>query len=483
VNCSRCNRPCTIQDHLTCWDSHITGNKERRTTHVGRPAESQLRVNEILQSETNIEKQRKLHQQDKKARWFIAGATREDGSYGMLYVTDRFEYLTSRGNMRSPSSMQQFPSLVSFIGETGAGKSTLIRALIKMSLKERSQHVETPVTRIAHADMLANPTSSGVHLYRDPATTASRRPILFADCEGFNAGAGVPTSRSGWTQEDDNRVIRKIPITSRLYAGDTKSSAVEELYSRFLYAFSDVVCFVTKSEQTITFDFQKLLEWASRGLQTSVNQTQKRTLIIILNARTEHDPALMEEDTAESRMFNSVGNVWENSPALKRIKDRTNRSDTPLNNHIYNTRDFLHKYFPIIKVCYVPLQVNTRLGEVGSQYELLRKQVVQGSNWASDARERTWMHYNIQDLSRLYGLAFEHYATSQLPLDFYRAARKDNPDPQSMTDHIANLLRHMENTEDERLVQCFPRVVASTLLNDALRGGGLSELLQHVASL
>jgi 50S ribosome-binding GTPase len=476
VNCSLCGVPCNIQGHLCCWDSHITGPPERRATHVGRPAESQLRVNEILQSETDLEKQKELHQQDKKARWFIAGATREDGSYGMLYVTDRFEYLTSRGDMRGQSGSQQYPSLVSFIGETGAGKSTLIRALIKMSLRERSQHVETPVTRIAHADMLANPTSSGVHLYRDPATTTSQRPILFADCEGFNAGAGLPTSRTGWTYEDDNRVIRKIPITSRLYAGDTKSSAVEELYSRFLYAFSDVVCFVTKSEQKITFDFQRLLEWASRGLQTSVNQTQQRTLIIILNARIEHDPALMNEDTAENKMFKSVGNVWENSPALKKIRDRANRSDVPMSDHIYTTRDFLHKYFPVIKVCYVPLQVNTRSGEVGRQYGLLRKQVLNGSTWASEARKRTWMQYNIPDLSRLYGLAFEHYAISHLPLDFYRAARKDNPNPQSMTDHIVNLLRHIGDTADEKILQRFPGVTASTLLNDAFRGGGLSEL-------
>ncbi|KAH0556157.1 hypothetical protein GP486_005910, partial [Trichoglossum hirsutum] len=477
LNCSECRKPCGIPGHLSCWDSHITGNRERRATHAGRPAENQLRVNDILQSETDAGRQRELHQQDKKARWFIAGSTREDGSYGMLYVTDRFEYLTSRASMRGQSGLQQFPSLVSFIGETGTGKSTLIRALIKMSLQERSQPVETPVTRIAHSDMLSNPTSSGVHLYRDPATNMSRRPILFADCEGFNAGAGVPTSRYG---EDAHRVIRKIPITSRLYAGDAKSSAVEELYSRFLYAFSDVVCFVTKSEQTITYDFQRLLEWASRGLQTSVNQTQHRTLIIILNARMKHDPELMDEDTAKSRMFNSVGNVWENSPALKKIRDKTNRSDIALNNHIFSTRDFLHKYFPTIKVCYVPLQVNTRLGEVGKQYELLRKQVVQGATWASDTRERTWMQYNIQDLSRLYGLAFEHYATSHRPLDFYRAARKDNPDPQNMADHIMNLLRHTENTEDESLTQFFPRIVASTLLNDTLRGGGLMYDPQHV---
>lgn len=475
MNCSECGIPCSIFGHVTCWQRHITGNTARQADHKGRPAEDRLRVNDILQSETNKEKQQRLHEQDKKGRWFIAGSARSDGSYGILFVTDRFEFLTTRGDMQSQSTLKQFPSLISFIGETGAGKSTLIRALIKMAVKERSEYVETPVTRIASPDKLASPTSSGVHLYKDPLTTALRKPILFADCEGFNAGAGVPTSRTPWTHEDDNRVIRKLQISSRLYAGDSKTSAVEELYSRFLYAFSDVVCFVTKSEQTITMDFQRLLEWASRGLQTSVNQTQKRTLIIILNARQDHDPDLMNETVAEERIFNSVGKVWLNSDSLNKIVDETNRPSTPISDHIRNTKDFLYKYFPFIKVCYVPLQVNIHSDEVESQYRLLRKQLTEGSAIASSARERTWLHFNIQDLSRLYSVAFEHYATSQTPLDFYHATRKDNPNPKNMTDHIMNLLRHVDQTGDSKLLHGFPKVVASTLLNDALRADSFSE--------
>lgn len=475
MNCSECGTRCNILGHVTCWQHHTKGNTTRQADHRGRPAEDRLRVNDILQSETNKEKQQMLHEQDKRARWFIAGSTRNDGSYGMLFVTDRFEFLTTRGDIQTQSTLQQFPSLISFIGETGAGKSTLIRALIKMSVKERNEYVETPVTRIADPDKLTSPTSSGVHLYKDPATTIHAKPILFADCEGFNAGAGIPTSRTPWTHEDDNRVIQKLQISSRLYAGDSKTSAVEELYSRFLYAFSDVVCFVTKSEQTITLDFQRLLEWASRGLQTSANQTQKRTLIIILNARQKHDPDLMDEIVAEERIFNSVGNVWVNSDSLQKIVSETNRPDTPLEDHIRSTKHFLHKYFSFIKVCYVPLQVNIHSDEVESQYRLLRRQLTEGSTIASEARKRTWLHFNIQDLSRLYSLAFEHYATSQKPLDFYRAARKDNPNPKNMTDHIMNLLRHVDQTRDKKLFESFPKVVASTLLNDALRANSLSE--------
>jgi hypothetical protein len=100
---------------------------------------------------------------------------------------------------------------------------------------------------------------------------------------------------------------------------------------------------------------------------------------------------------------------------------------------------------------------------------------MQGSTIASEARERTWLHYNIQELSRLYSLAFEHYATSQKPLDFYRAMRKDKLNPKNMTDHIMNLLRHVERTEDSKLLHSFPKVVASTLLNDALRANSFSE--------
>lgn len=114
---------------------------------------------------------------------------------------------------------------VSFVGDTGFGKSTLVRAIILMGKVEAlglyretvSRRVSVigstsrgdvsmlndildaglhgPVPRTTNLTHANEATSSGFHLYRDPTNSnaeytqsdpaSGKIPILFADCEGF----------------------------------------------------------------------------------------------------------------------------------------------------------------------------------------------------------------------------------------------------------------------------------------------------------
>ena len=137
---------------------------------------------------------------------------------------------------------------------TDAGKSTLIKMLIHFH--EQNDKV-TSASPVVGSQLQAHmPTSSDVHLYADPATQDEQKPLLYADCEGFEGGEKLPIGAI------ENRTFGPDTETSfsRLASGrprdlvwaDTehkraRTYVVKQLYPRILYTFSDVVVFVLRN--------------------------------------------------------------------------------------------------------------------------------------------------------------------------------------------------------------------------------------------
>ena len=70
-------------------------------------------------------------------------------------------------------------------------------------------------------------------------------------------------------------------------------------------------------------------------------------------------------------------------------------------------------------------------------------------------------------MSHLLTKAFYHFADSNEPFNFYKAARKDHPTPLSISGHMANLLRHIR-TSQAKLAN-FADVVAVCLISYVYR--------------
>jgi hypothetical protein len=134
-----------------------------------------------------------------------------------------------------------------------AGKSTLIKMLITFAERRNNPNgVLTFPSPVVGSRANPTATSADVHLYPDPATFYSSTPMLYADCEGLDAGEQPPRATLKTRRGDTRRYAIAGGRIRYLKWADTdekrtRNFIVSELYPRLLYTFSDVVVFVLRN--------------------------------------------------------------------------------------------------------------------------------------------------------------------------------------------------------------------------------------------
>lgn len=265
-----------------CW--------ERQFPHRMRPVPGALphektdhhvakKIGNVLTPQLKEEQREKLHMDDIDTTWF--GVVREGHERPLLQDYGRYATLIAGikelrlGSVSSLSAGSDdgevlYPSLVSFVGQTGAGKSSLIKLLIDLKSDEH-ETFETPVVGAAGRDVA---TSEDVHLYLDPDSSESQVPLLFADCEGLEGGerdpVGAKLKRKLASSQNNTSSSRRKPTSEReLVWADTpkkqsRDFAVAHLYPRLLYTFSDVIVFVLKNPRYVCCTTRK--SWISKSV-------------------------------------------------------------------------------------------------------------------------------------------------------------------------------------------------------------------------
>jgi len=207
--------------------------------------------NPASNSETSIAAE---WQRKEVARSFWFGIQRRQDDYffeeGTIY-----EQLLQISKSSSAESPGIYPGLVSFVGSTGAGKSTLISLLIDLPQFEWPQLERKPTIRPNENDW--TPTSADNHLYMDPTSRGDELPLLYVDCEGIGGGQQKPLTAS-WQDSTEARDSRDWRRRGRrigwsegsLEALNDRAFKVEKFYPRILYNFSDVVVYVLDQSNT-----------------------------------------------------------------------------------------------------------------------------------------------------------------------------------------------------------------------------------------
>ena len=124
---------CCIVTCNNCWELQAAHNPNARRPIAGISHEkTDLPLAEIILSilypEDNAVKQDELHDQSVLTKWFGVSLNPDSGR---AQFEDFGQYVRlAGGSTQDPSTF--YPSLISFVGVTGHGKSTLINALIKV---------------------------------------------------------------------------------------------------------------------------------------------------------------------------------------------------------------------------------------------------------------------------------------------------------------------------------------------------------------
>lgn len=439
-----------------------------------------------------------MHLRDENTKWFGV----RHGHDGQLVLEDFGRYTSVFATEPAVLSHRhrQYPQLVSFIGSTNAGKSSLVRALIARagSYGDGSMpEFSSPVVGSPLHDSV--PTSGDVHLYGDPSTVRERYPLLFADCEGLEGGERLPAgpkicrSRFSWESGDESAVqpTRQRPLrwacTEQM---NRREFAVTNLYPRILYAFSDCIVFVLKNPKTFqSIALTKLLDWAAVAMERSMNRATRPHCVVVLNAS---DVGLRNEDWdvehATKTLLADVEDALDpvrGVPKFRMLADRWRH----LGKRIDTAQDLILCFYSSFRAIRVPSTPHYRAidRQIGRLDDVLRE-ACRGS---ADTKRRIRMLLTAEEQQVYLSRCFDHYASRlDTAFDFTQVALRDRPIAQGFDRHalefIVTLSKRASSvgTNDTKSIfRSTCALFASYILVDCVRfrKGGIEVWFSHYA--
>ncbi|KAI0421978.1 hypothetical protein F5X98DRAFT_360733 [Xylaria grammica] len=488
--CIQCNNLAFCDACWSKWILHIPG----AVGWNGKPHEKADprvvdRLRQILEPTRTEQEHEAELLEDQDTTWF--GYGRDASNHPQLYDYGRFAAIVAE--TQTEQMGERYPQLASFIGETGAGKSTLIKLLIDRQdlASPQGSKYYSPVTS-SNQDRIS--TTGDVHLYADPSTLYATSPLLFVDCEGLSGGEAAPKQLR---QTQDSQSSHSTANYSRRYATPRKIEwaqtpqtqrrefAVGQLYPRILYTFSDVVVFVLRNPRSFESTvLHKLIKWGAASIDKSINQPVLPHAIIVLNATdTNVDEKEWDICKATQMFLSDISDAIRREPVLQQYAQIWRQRGRRLN----TTKELLECYYASISVVRIPYKGSYMLmnEQAGKLSDLIKDRCA-----ASHAKKKTVrMQANTEKLHFYLMAAFDHFTQDlNTPFDFVKEMLRHSPVSRNFEGNILNLSLLIKESavnpavrnDAEQIFRVLGPMIASCVMLDAVRQklpGTISRLL------
>ncbi|CAI6303542.1 unnamed protein product [Periconia digitata] len=479
-----CNA-CAVNLCSACWDTQPAHRRKRLAPGQIPHEKTNLivanRVQTVFACAGDERTLKRLHKEDEITTWFGLEREFKDEPSFMFRDHGRFSAALSTG---SQAVTNKIPSLVSFVGQTGAGKSTLIKLLVQ--LHQRSgpgEQFHSPVPGLTGRDL---PTSEDVHLYADPLTAGSSHPLLFADSEGIDGGERDPIAanlrkmrekeemESLGSESDYSATARSFTEREVAWMDDskvkqTRQFAASQLYPRILFAFSDVVVFVHRNPRSIEGVLERLLEWGSVAIETTYNQPLLPYAIVALNAtELDIDPRLWDIETSTSLLLASLADTVDKNASFSKYAELWRKRGKVIN----NIEDLMMCYYSAVKVIRLP--TNGRPILVEQQALQLYAEIERACRLARNMKAQTRMLLNAFELQAYLHHAFDHFcSTLDTPFDFVQCSYLTSHLSTTFGESILALARSMATKKPRpkasSIFQKLGHLIASCMTLDVMR--------------
>lgn len=160
-------------------------------------------------------------------------------------------------------------------------------------------------------------TTGEVNLYNDPQTFGTDEPLFYIDCEGLGGTRPIASQhQKSWSDG-----ARSYMVASRDGRMTDRVWAVQKLYPKFTYIFSDVICYVTRSQRSWATIVDHLLGWVNTAAQEAINQYALPAVILVLNGPPtgQHSWVYGDPDEMTAAFFASVEPGLRDSVVCKKL--------------------------------------------------------------------------------------------------------------------------------------------------------------------